>query len=674
MKSKQFRISTIEVHETESGHAAVRRSLIVVTVFLLAGAFSPLHAQDKSNGPAQASSAPAQARSAPPRTSQTYTQEGVAVEFSLEPISARKDKASELLAGAEATVRFKVSDTNEGKGISNLHPTAWIDRRERGQSLDARECREKIQAFLQPSFSRRAVIDLNTYFVLSLNQEASISVIDPLGGFGGSKLYMMVALRSSGEDWVLSADKKRLYVSMPLANAVAVIDTTTWKLIANIDAGVKPARIALQNDGKYLWAGNDAADETGSGVTVIDTESLKVAAQLKTGVGHHEIAFAADDSRAFITNKQDGTLSVIDVRTLAKIADIKVGGLPVAVVFSSLSKAIYVANEGEGTIVVVDGLRREILARIKAEPGLRALRIVPDGRFGFAVNPATNRVYIFDISSSRLTHVVPVGPGADQITFTSQFAYVRAIGSEFVMMIKIADLDKEADVAVTRFPAGQKAPKDSPVSSLADAVIPAPGEDAVLVANPADRMIYFYTEGMAAPMGSFQNYSRVPKALLILDNSLVETARGVYTTTIRLPDAGHYDVAFLLDSPRVVNCFNVAVADNPALPKETAVALKVEQLNADAPMRAGESYSLRFKVTDLATKQPRADIADMGVLVMLAPGIWQQREWARPRGDGVYEMSFVPPQAGVYYVYFQSPALGLRLNQISPLTLQAIER
>lgn len=642
------------------------RSLIIVIVFLLAGACAQALAQDKSSGSTQAGS--------PPRTSQTYTQEGVSVEFSMEPVAPRRSSPGELLAGTEATVRFRISDTSEGKGLSSLRPAVWIDRRDSGQGPDPRECREKIQAFLQPNFSRRAVINLNTYFILALNHEASISVIDPLSGFGGSKLYTLVGLRSPGEDWVMSADRKRLYVSMPLAGAVAVIDTTTWKLIANVDTGGKPTRVSLQNDGKYLWVGNDAAEEAISGVSVIDTDSLKVAAHLKTGAGHHEIALAADDSRAFITNKQDGTLSVVDVRALAKVADIKVGGLPVSVAFSSLSKAIYVANEGEGTIVVVDGLRREVLARIKAEPGLRALRIVPDGRFGFAVNPATNRAYIFDISSSRLIHVVPVGPGADQITFTPQFAYVRSTGSEFVMMIKLADLDKETEVAVTRFPAGQKAPKDSPVSSYADAVIPAPGEDAVLVANPADRMIYFYTEGMAAPMGNFQNYSRAPKALLILDNSLNETARGVYTTTIRLPEAGRYDVAFLLDSPRAVNCFDVTVAENPALPKETAVALKIESLIPEAVLRAGESFTLRFKVTDLVSKQPRAGLEDVGVLVMLAPGIWQQREWAKPRGDGVYEMSFVPPQAGVYYVYFQCPSLKLQLSQTSPLTLQAIER
>jgi hypothetical protein len=189
------------------------------------------------------------------------------------------------------------------------------------------------------------------------------------------------------------------------------------------------------------------------------------------------------------------------------------------------------------------------------------VRITPDGRYGFAVNSSRNVVYVFDLSSNRLVHTVPVGPGSDQITFTQQFAYVRSTASEFVTMIKIADLGKEA--AVTRFPAGQKAPAESPATSLAAAIVPAPEEGAVLVANPADQMIYYYTEGMAAPMGSFQNYKRDPRALLVLDNSLRETERGVYTSALRLPAAGHYDVVFLLDSPRVVNCFDLSVAEIP---------------------------------------------------------------------------------------------------------------
>ena len=376
--------------------------------------------------------------------SQTYKAEGISVEFNVQPASSDKRGNGELVAGSEATMSFKVVDTNSGKALTSLRPAAWVDQRQGPQPPAAKECREKIQAFLQPSFSKRPTVDLNSYFILALNHEPNISVIDPLSGFGCSKLYTLIALPSSGADWVMSADKKRLYVSMPQVNQVAVVDIPTWKVIVNLDAGINPTRVALQRDGRYLWIGNDSTSEKDSGVTVIDTVALKVVAQLKTGRGPHELVFNDDDSMAYVTNKAEGTLSVIDVRKLAPAANVKVGSLPASLVFSAFSRMIYVANEGDGSIVVLDGSRAGIVATMKAEAGLAEVSIPADSRFGFVVNPVRNMVYVFDLSANRLVHAVPVGPGSDQIAFTKQFAYIRSTGSEFVTMLKLADLGKEA--------------------------------------------------------------------------------------------------------------------------------------------------------------------------------------------------------------------------------------
>ena len=596
--------------------------------------------------------------SRPAATPQVLNAQGISVEFKVSPLRSR---STSIKAGEEGTVNFKISGTTGGVPLSNLRPAVWIDQRPDKKTSEAKECREKVQSFLQSSFSRRPTLDLNAYFILTLNQEPNISVIDPLGGFGGSKLYNLIALPSPGEDWVMKSDQNRVYVSMPAVNQVAVIDLSSWKTVATIEAGMKPVRVALQNDGRYLWVGTEG------GVAVIDTSTLKVAAQLKTGAGAHEIAFTDDDRFAFVTNKQDGTLSVIDMRKLARVKDIKIGATPVAIAFSSLSKALYVASEEDGTIAVIDATRLEILARMKAKPGLNSLRLQPEGRFGFALNPAENVAFVFDLTSNKIIHAVPVGPGADQLTFTKQFAYVRSSGSEFVNMIKLADLGKEA--ALSRFPAGQKAPKESATYSPANAIVPAPEEGAVIVANPADMMIYYYTEGMAAPMGSFQNYRRVPKALLVLDNGLREKERGVYSTTIRLDSPGFYDAVFLLDSPRAVHCFDFTVEDNPAKTKLARPSLAVQQLSSESPI-VGESYNLRFKLIDQASGEGKSNL-EMLVLVFLAPGIWQERMPAKHVGDGVYEINFVPPKPGVYYVHFRIPSLDVPLSQIFPLVLEA---
>jgi len=601
----------------------------------------------------------------PQPSPQAVNEQGVSIEFRVTPLGRKVKNDSGLMAGEEATIGFQITGTNGSVPLSNLRPAVWIDQRPGKDRSDLNQCRDKIQAFLQSDYSKRPTLDLNSYYVLTLNEEPNISVIDPLSGFGGSKLYNLLALPGPGEDWVLNTDQNRLYVSIPSVNQITVIDTSTWKTLGNIDVGMKPGRIALQHDGKYLWVGNDVT--TNSGVTVLDTTTLKVATQLPTGAGPHEIAFSDDDEHAFVTNKQDGTLTIIDTRKLARVKDLKIGPQPIAVAVSSLSKALYVANEEDGSIAVVDPARLEILTRLQTSPGLQALRVQPDGRYGFALNTASNSVFVFDLPSNKLVHRVAVGPGSDQITFTKQFAYVRASGSEFVTMIKLADLGKEA--ALSRFPAGQKAPKEAAVRSLAEAIVPAPEEGAVLVANPADKMIYFYTEGMAAPMGSFQNYRRIPKALLVLDNGLRETKAGLYSTTIRLDTPGYYDAVFLLDSPRAIHCFSFAVDENPALPKTTTAGLKVQQLSTDSPV-VGQSYTLRFKLIDGTTGEGKSNLNDLNVLVFLAPGIWQQRMAAKPAGNGVYEMSFVPPQPGVYYVHFRIPSMDVPFSQITPLVLE----
>src|SRR5678816_778703 len=122
-------------------------------------------------------------------------------------------------------------------------------------------------------------------------------------------------------------------------------------------------------------------------------------------------------------------------------------------------------------------------------------------------------------------------------------------------MVRLSTLTGQPDVA--KFPGGQIAPEEARTeSSIADAIVPAPEGNSVLLANPADGVIYYYTEGMAAPMGSFQNYRREPRAVMVWDQSLREASPGVYSTNLKLIGAGDYDVAFLLDTPRVSHCFN----------------------------------------------------------------------------------------------------------------------
>ena len=334
-----------------------------------------------------------------------------------------------------------------------------------------------------------------------------------------------------------------------------------------------------------------------------------------------------------------------------------------------LGNTLYVLNATDGSITVVDARSRQVATRIQTKPGIGNLRFAPGGRWGFVPNPAENVVYVLDASTNRLAHTISVEKGPDQVAFSDTFAYVRQTGSNEVIMIRLSTLGGRPDIV--RFPGGQDAPADASMdASLADVMVPAPEGDSVLVANPADRVIYYYSEGMAAPMGSFQNYRRNPRAVMVIDRSLREIASGVYSTTTKLPKSGIYDVAFLLDSPRITHCFEAEAKPNPDVRKEKQVALRVEYLDKEKQLRVGENYKLRFKLFDTATSKAKSDLNDVRVLTFLSSATWQKRDFARPAGDGVYELDIKVPQTGLYFVFVESKSQGVSFRQLPHLTLQ----
>jgi hypothetical protein len=239
--------------------------------------------------------------------SNRMVREGIAIQFEMEPVAPDTGKRP-FREGDIVRFRFRVNDTNSGAPLSGLYPAAWLDLHSETEQAESGSCKQKVAAFIGASLLSAAELDLNVYYVLALNDDATISVVDPLFGFGTTKLRDMIFLKSPGEDWVLTSDQKFLFVSMPDSDEVAVADTSTWDVVANLSVGPRPARVALQPDGKYLWVGygSHPGEAQTSGVAVIDTEGLSVVKSIPTGGGHHEIAFSPDDRRTAGEVRADG--------------------------------------------------------------------------------------------------------------------------------------------------------------------------------------------------------------------------------------------------------------------------------------------------------------------------------------------------------------------------------
>jgi YVTN family beta-propeller protein len=596
----------------------------------------------------------------PPR--RTIVDKGIRVTFDAARVAAPDARGESFQEGDAVRFRFTLTDPAGKVPIRGATTRAWLSLRREGEIPAANAPTIKAARFITGGIFGQADLDLNSFYVLTLNSDATISVVDPLFGFGSTKLLALIPLSANGYDWVMTQDQAKLFVSIPEKKQIAVIDTSRWEVSHHIDAGLRPARLALQPDEQYLWAAGEGASETS--VTAFRADTFAPVATLPIGRGDHAISVTPNSTFVFITSSEDDSISIIDTRTLAKVKEIKIGRGPVAAAYSELAETLYVCATGSGEIAVLDAKTLALTKTIRTKPGLADIAAAPGGRHLLAVNRKTDKVEVIDASSAEIIQTGTVGKAPFQITFSRELAYINHLGSSEIFMLPLSQIGRRGQpLSVVTFPAGQHPLGETWRGSPAARIVPVPGEGAVLVADTRDRAIYYYKEGMAAPMGTFSNYKREPMAVQVVDRSLRERGTaGVYETVAKLGKPGVYDVIFFLDSPKIVDGFELAVAPNPKLEAErNTPKVVIAPLVPTMPAKGDATATFKFRVTDKKTGEPVTGLRDM-VIVIMAPGNWHERQTAKEEGDGVYSVTVTPPEAGVYYAHAQCLSLNVQFG------------
>ncbi|MGJ5181214.1 YncE family protein [Bradyrhizobium oligotrophicum] len=583
---------------------------------------------------------------------------GLHVGFSLSATSSNRPPA----AGREATFTFSLATGASESPLRGARPAAWLVPHAPGSSLDERQCRRLAANLVSGASLAMPALDLNTFYVLSLGGDATVSVIDPRIGFGGSRLIGLASLQSAGSDWVLTSDQSVLAVAQPSAGRIALIDTRDWSIAASIDLpGAE--RLMLTPDGRLLIASYRAISggvETGGGLALIDPARPETPpVRIETGSGAHDIAVDVDGHFAFVSHANADSVSVIDLATARLVRTVPAGHRPVALAYSVLARRAYVAAE-DGRITALDSASPRPLASIAGPAGMTSLRFAPGGRFLVATSPDAGEVVVVDSATDRIVQRIALDGQPMTAGFSDRFMYVARRASEFVDAFPLDQIGTEGRTPnAMSIGIGQLALGAVSVPSRADIMAQAPGGASMVIASPGERTIYYYREGMAAPAGSLSTYGREPRAVKMLDRRLQEVEPGVYRTTAQLPRAGDYDVVFYTDSPRTVQCFVTRIARDATGGSETVRTPVVTDLVLSSPPRAGQPLALQFHLVDPDTGAPVDTVQDASIVSFAIPGRDAARSPARPLGDGSYQADLSVPAAGTYYVFVEAPSVAL---------------
>jgi YVTN family beta-propeller protein len=129
------------------------------------------------------------------------------------------------------------------------------------------------------------------------------------------------------------------------ADGIAVIDTATLKLTKLLKSGSDPEQFDLSRDGKRLFISNEDSAQT----SVLDTSTGAITATIPIGHEPEGVRMAPNGKWVLVTSETDSTVSIVDTTSLKVLKTVSVGMRPRDLAFTPDSKTAYVSGESDAS-------------------------------------------------------------------------------------------------------------------------------------------------------------------------------------------------------------------------------------------------------------------------------------------------------------------------------------
>ena len=180
-----------------------------------------------------------------------------------------------------------------------------------------------------------------------------------------------------------SADGRTMLFSCEFANRMLVLDTATLRKVREFRltkaADGMPQDTRLTPDGQHFLV----ADMRANGVYVFDGQATRQSAFSPTGRGAHGIYFSRDARLAYVTNRDEGSVTVLDLKSLKPTTTWRIpGGSPDMGGLSADGKQLWLSGRYHDEVYVLSTETGNLLARIPVGRGPHGLAVWPQpGRY-----------------------------------------------------------------------------------------------------------------------------------------------------------------------------------------------------------------------------------------------------------------------------------------------------
>ncbi len=221
------------------------------------------------------------------------------------------------------------------------------------------------------------------------------------------KLKGRVFAGSDPEEFALSKDGTRIYVSNEDTKSASVVNIAASKVEHIIPVGQEPEGVATTPDGKQFYV----TCESGGDVYVVDTSSFSVVGHFKVEPRPRTVAFLPSAGVAFVPSESTGAVNVIDSKEfkILKIITLPAGSRPMSVRLSLDGRSLYVSNGRGGDVSVIDAQSDAVVGSIKVGTRPWGMALSPDGRYLFTANGPSDDISVVDLKTNQEIRRVKAG-------------------------------------------------------------------------------------------------------------------------------------------------------------------------------------------------------------------------------------------------------------------------
>ena len=241
----------------------------------------------------------------------------------------------------------------------------------------------------------------------------------------------------------------KLYAGYTSQGVVAVIDTATNQVVAEIGDLPRSHGIAVAGDRGFATA---SGDDT---VGVFDVSTNKLLKKIPGGVGPDAIIYDDKLRLIYAADHAGKTGTLIDPVMMSIVGTVQLGGVAEYAQADPQSGLIYQNNEDTNELVLVDPQKQMVTQRYKLGEGTGPSGLAYDaGNRRLFVTCDNNKLVVLNADTGQVVATLPIGSGVDGASYDPELRRVytfNGFGTMTVIQQDSADSYRVLEQATTHF-------------------------------------------------------------------------------------------------------------------------------------------------------------------------------------------------------------------------------